>query len=642
MVLDSYKREQLRMEAVVMPKILDKIQQANDIKKIVKEDWSDLAAEIRKFLLEKVSKTGGHLSSNLGVVELTMALHLFLDFPEDKLVWDVGHQSYVHKILTGRKEGFDTLRQLDGMSGFPKSIESDTDAFNTGHSSTSISAALGMAKARDLQGKKNKVVAVIGDGALSGGMAYEALNNAARLHTNMIVVLNDNNMSISENVGGMATYLGKIRTDIRYSNLKMSVEQAMLKIPQIGETLVSKVRRSKESIKRFVVPGMLFEDMGITYLGPIDGHNVSEVLGMLQRAQLVRGPVIVHVITKKGKGYRIAERYPSAFHGVNPFQVENGKSLSPKSGISYTEVFSKKLIELAGENKKITAITAAMPSGTGLAAFKQVYPRRFIDVGIAEEHAVTFAAGMAKAGMIPVVAIYSTFMQRAYDQILHDVCIGNLPVVFILDRAGIVGNDGETHQGIFDLSFLGSIPNMTILAPKNDWELEEMLSFAVDLQRPVALRFPRGNAYQELQEYRESLEYGKSEILIKGKKVALLAVGSMVKHAVKVRELLLAEGIEATIVNVRFVKPMDETMLMELSKNHDIFVTMEENVEWGGYGQNVSGFISKMHLSVSHINISIKDMFVEHGQVYELCQRLGLDPQSIYHEIISEIESKRG
>ena len=625
-----------------MPKILDKIQQANDIKKIVKEDWSDLAAEIRKFLLEKVSKTGGHLSSNLGVVELTMALHLFLDFPEDKLVWDVGHQSYVHKILTGRKEGFDTLRQLDGMSGFPKSIESDTDAFNTGHSSTSISAALGMAKARYLQGKKNKVVAVIGDGALSGGMAYEALNNAARLHTNMIVVLNDNNMSISENVGGMATYLGKIRTDIRYSNLKMSVEQAMLKIPQIGETLVSKVRRSKESIKRFVVPGMLFEDMGITYLGPIDGHNVSEVLGMLQRAQLVRGPVIVHVITKKGKGYRIAERYPSAFHGVNPFQVENGKSLSPKSGISYTEVFSKKLIELAGENKKITAITAAMPSGTGLAAFKQVYPRRFIDVGIAEEHAVTFAAGMAKAGMIPVVAIYSTFMQRAYDQILHDVCIGNLPVVFILDRAGIVGNDGETHQGIFDLSFLGSIPNMTILAPKNDWELEEMLSFAVDLQRPVALRFPRGNAYQELQEYRESLEYGKSEILIKGKKVALLAVGSMVKHAVKVRELLLAEGIEATIVNVRFVKPMDETMLMELSKNHDIFVTMEENVEWGGYGQNVSGFISKMHLPVSHINISIKDMFVEHGQVYELCQRLGLDPQSIYHEVMSEIESKRG
>ena len=630
------------MEAVVMPKILDKIQQANDIKKIVKEDWSDLAAEIRKFLLEKVSKTGGHLSSNLGVVELTMALHLFLDFPEDKLVWDVGHQSYVHKILTGRKEGFDTLRQLDGMSGFPKSIESDTDAFNTGHSSTSISAALGMAKARDLQGKKNKVVAVIGDGALSGGMAYEALNNAARLHTNMIVVLNDNNMSISENVGGMATYLGKIRTDIRYSNLKMSVEQAMLKIPQIGETLVSKVRRSKESIKRFVVPGMLFEDMGITYLGPIDGHNVSEVLGMLQRAQLVRGPVIVHVITKKGKGYRIAERYPSAFHGVNPFQVENGKSLSPKSGISYTEVFSKKLIELASKNKKITAITAAMPSGTGLAAFKQVYPRRFIDVGIAEEHAVTFAAGMAKAGMIPVVAIYSTFMQRAYDQILHDVCIGNLPVVFILDRAGIVGNDGETHQGIFDLSFLGSIPNITILAPKNDCELEEMLSFAVDLQRPVALRFPRGTAYQELQEYREPLEYGKSEILIKGKKVALLAVGSMVKHAVKVRELLLAEGIEATIVNVRFVKPMDETMLMELSKNHDIFVTMEENVEWGGYGQNVSGFISKMHLPVSHINISIKDMFVEHGQVYELCQRLGLDPQSIYHEVMSEIESKRG
>lgn len=625
------------MEAAVMPKILDKIEQANDIKKIPKEYWSDLAAEIRKFLLEKVSKTGGHLSSNLGVVELTMALHLFLEFPKDKLVWDVGHQSYIHKILTGRKKGFDTLRQLDGMSGFPKCLESDTDAFNTGHSSTSISAALGMAKARDLQGGKNKVVAVIGDGALSGGMAYEALNNAARLHTNMIVVLNDNNMSISENVGGMATYLGKIRTDVRYSNLKMSVEQAMLKIPRIGESLVNKVRCSKESIKRFVVPGMLFEDMGITYLGPIDGHNVSEMLEMFQRAQQVRGPVIVHVITKKGKGYKIAERYPSAFHGVNPFKLENGKNLSPKDGITYTEVFSKKLIELAGKNKRITAITAAMPSGTGLLAFKQAYPRRFVDVGIAEEHAVTFAAGMAKAGMIPVVAIYSTFMQRAYDQILHDVCLGNFPVVFILDRAGIVGNDGETHQGIFDLSFLGSIPNMTILAPKNSWELEEMLSYAVDLQRPVAIRFPRGTAYQELHEYRTPLEYGKSEILMKGKKVALLAVGSMVKTAVKVRELLLTENIDATIVNVRFVKPLDETIITELSKNHDILVTMEENVEWGGYGQSVSGFISKRHLPVSHINISIEDKFVEHGQVCELCQRLEIDSQSIYNKIISKI-----
>lgn len=625
-----------------MPEILDKIVKENDIKKVAREDWDKLAAELREFLLEKVSKTGGHLSSNLGVVELTMALHLFLDFPEDKLVWDVGHQSYIHKILTGRKEGFDTLRQLDGMSGFPKCAESDTDAFNTGHSSTSISAALGMAKARDLQGKKNKVVAVIGDGALSGGMAYEALNNAARLRTNMIIVLNDNNMSISENVGGMATYLGKIRTDIRYSNLKMSVEQAMLKIPRIGEDLVAKVRRSKESIKRFVVPGMLFEDMGITYLGPIDGHNISEVLGMFERAQLVRGPVLVHVMTKKGKGYRIAERYPSAFHGVNPFKVENGKSLTPKSGISYTEIFSKKLIALAKENKRITAITAAMPSGTGLAEFKKVYPRRFVDVGIAEEHAVTFAAGMAKAGMIPVVAIYSTFMQRAYDQILHDVCLGNFPVVFVLDRAGLVGNDGETHQGIFDLSFLGNIPNMTILAPKNGWELEEMLSFAVDLQRPVALRFPRGNAYEELQESKTPLEYGKSEILVKGKEVVLLAVGSMVKTAMKLRELLLTSGIDATVVNTRFVKPLDKAMLVELSKSHSIFVTMEENVEWGGYGQNVSGCICDKNLPVTHINISIKDRFVEHGTVLELYERLGLDPQSIYDRIMSLLKEKRG
>ena len=441
-----------------MPKILDSINHANDIKKIRKEDYAQLSQEIRDFLLEKVSEKGGHLASNLGVVELTMALHLFLNFPEDQLVWDVGHQAYVHKILTGRKDGFDTLRQLDGMSGFPKCKESAADAFNTGHSSTSISAALGMARARDLLRKNNKVVAVIGDGALSGGMAFEALNNAARLKTNMIVVLNDNNMSISENVGGMATYLGKLRTDVRYTKFKTGVEQTIMKMPQIGNALMGTMRRSKESIKRLMVPGMLFEDMGITYLGPIDGHNITGIYSMLERAQRVKGTVIVHVITKKGKGYRFAEKYPSHFHGVNPFDVTTGKSKSRKAGPSYTDIFSKKLMELAKDNKRIAAITAAMPSGTGLQAFKEHFPSRFTDVGIAEEHAVTYAAGMAKAGMIPIVAIYSTFMQRAYDQILHDVCLGEFPVVFILDRAGIVGNDGETHQGIFDLSFLGSIP----------------------------------------------------------------------------------------------------------------------------------------------------------------------------------------
>ncbi len=620
-----------------MPKILDSINHANDIKKIRKEDYAQLSQEIRDFLLEKVSEKGGHLASNLGVVELTMALHLFLNFPEDQLVWDVGHQAYVHKILTGRKDGFDTLRQLDGMSGFPKCKESATDAFNTGHSSTSISAALGMARARDLLRKNNKVVAVIGDGALSGGMAFEALNNAARLKTNMIVVLNDNNMSISENVGGMATYLGKLRTDVRYTKFKTGVEQTIMKMPQIGNALMGTMRRSKESIKRLMVPGMLFEDMGITYLGPIDGHNITGIYSMLERAQRVKGTVIVHVITKKGKGYRFAEKYPSHFHGVNPFDVTTGKSKSRKTGPSYTDIFSKKLVELAKDNKRIAAITAAMPSGTGLQAFKEHFPSRFTDVGIAEEHAVTYAAGMAKAGMIPIVAIYSTFMQRAYDQILHDVCLGEFPVVFILDRAGIVGNDGETHQGIFDLSFLGSIPNLTIVAPKNAAELEKMLEFAVSFGKPFAMRFPRGTAYLGMIEQQEPLVYGKSEVLHKGSKVALLAVGSMVKHAEKVRELLQADHVDATVVNARFVKPIDEELIEELAQNHSLLVTMEENVEHGGYGQSVASFICDHNLDLRHINISVKDNFVEHGKVYELYQRLGLDPQSVYEKIIESL-----
>lgn len=620
-----------------MPKILDSINHANDIKKIRKEDYAQLSQEIRDFLLEKVSEKGGHLASNLGVVELTMALHLFLNFPEDQLVWDVGHQAYVHKILTGRKDGFDTLRQLDGMSGFPKCKESAADAFNTGHSSTSISAALGMARARDLLRKNNKVVAVIGDGALSGGMAFEALNNAARLKTNMIVVLNDNNMSISENVGGMATYLGKLRTDVRYTKFKTGVEQTIMKMPQIGNALMGTMRRSKESIKRLMVPGMLFEDMGITYLGPIDGHNITGIYSMLERAQRVKGTVIVHVITKKGKGYRFAEKYPSHFHGVNPFDVTTGKSKSRKAGPSYTDIFSKKLMELAKDNKRIAAITAAMPSGTGLQAFKEHFSSRFTDVGIAEEHAVTYAAGMAKAGMIPIVAIYSTFMQRAYDQILHDVCLGEFPVVFILDRAGIVGNDGETHQGIFDLSFLGSIPNLTIVAPKNAAELEKMLEFAVSFGKPIAMRFPRGTAYLGMIEQQEPLVYGKSEVLHEGSKVALLAVGSMVKHAEKVRELLQADHVDATVVNARFVKPIDEELIEELAQNHSLLVTMEENVEHGGYGQSVASFICDHNLDLRHINISVKDNFVEHGKVYELYQRLGLDPQSVYEKIIESL-----
>lgn len=616
-----------------MPGVLDKIEKANDIKNISPEEYGELAQEIRDFLLEKVSITGGHLASNLGVVELTMALHLFMDFPQDQLVWDVGHQAYIHKILTGRKEGFDTLRQLDGMSGFPKCKEHDADAFNTGHSSTSISAALGMARARDLQGQHNKVVAVIGDGALSGGMAFEALNNAARLRTNMIVILNDNNMSISENVGGMASYLGKLRTDTRYQNLKSNVENVVRKMPQIGDALMGTMRRSKETLKRLMVPGMLFEDMGITYLGPIDGHNIDGMLAMLKHARTVKGTVILHVITKKGKGYRYAEKFPSRFHGVNPFDLETGRSKSKKVAENYTDVFSKKLIALAKDNKKITAITAAMPSGTGLQAFKEAYPKRFMDVGIAEEHAVTYAAGMAKAGMIPVVAIYSTFMQRAYDQILHDVCLGNFPVVFILDRAGIVGSDGETHQGIFDLSFLSNIPNLAILAPKNNRELEEMLEYAIHLGKPVAIRFPRGTAYTGLQEQQAPLELGKSEVLQREKDIAILAVGSMVKHAEKVVDLLREDGLSVTLVNVRFVKPIDRELLKDLAKDHTLFVTMEENVEQGGFGQAISSYIEEVQLPVRQVNFSIKDQFVEHGKVYELYKRLGLDPQSMYGKI---------
>lgn len=624
-----------------MPNILDKINNPNDIKEIPKEEYGELAQEIRDFLLERISEHGGHLASNLGVVELTMALHIFMDFPKDQLIWDVGHQAYTHKILTGRKSGFDTLREFGGMSGFPKCKESDADAFNTGHSSTSISAALGIARARDLKAGDEKVVAVIGDGALSGGMAFEALNNAARMKTNMIIILNDNNMSISENVGGMSTYLGKLRTDARYDNLKTGVEHAILKVPQIGDAVMGSMRKVKESVKRLMVPGMLFEDMGITYLGPIDGHNIDSILTMLRRAQMVKGTALIHVVTKKGKGYRFAERFPTRFHGVNPFCIETGKGNSKKNSQSYTDIFSEELVSLAEKNDRITAITAAMPSGTGLSLFKEKFPKRFTDVGIAEEHAVTYAAGMAKMGMIPVVAIYSTFLQRAYDQILHDVCLGRLPVVFAIDRAGIVGNDGETHQGVFDISFLGNIPNLTIMAPKNAIELRKMLQFAVELGEPVAIRYPRGTAYLGLEDKMDPLKKGKAEVIFKGDTVAIMAVGSMVKHAENARELLKERGVDATVINVRFIKPFDEELVKQLAKNHKIIVTMEENMENGGFGQMISSCICHNELQVKHINISVKDQFVEHGKVYELYKMLGFDSQSVVEKIMNKLDEMR-
>ena len=485
--------------------LLDRINAVNDIKKIDPEDYPALAEEIRQFLIGHISKTGGHLGSNLGTVELTMALHLSFQLPEDKIIWDVGHQSYTHKLLTGRKDQFDNLRKFGGMSGFPKRKESSCDSFDTGHSSTSISAGLGLVKARDIQGQKNSVISVIGDGSLTGGMAYEALNNAAKLETNFIIVLNDNNMSISENVGGISKYLNNIRTANAYLDIKEGVYNTLKDIPR-GDRIVEGIRKAKSGFKQLVVPGMFFEDMGITYLGPVDGHNIPAMLRMFQEAKRVRNTVIVHVITQKGKGFEPAERHPARFHGAEPFDTETGIPLNPRTTANYTDIFSTVMCKLGARNEKVVAITAAMPDGTGLKRFRNMYPDRFFDVGIAEEHAVTFAAGLAVGGLKPVVAIYSSFLQRAYDQIIHDVCIQNLPVVFAVDRAGIVGSDGETHQGIFDLSYLSSIPNMHVMAPKNKWELSDMMKYALSLNAPVAIRYPRGEAYAGLKEFRAPIE----------------------------------------------------------------------------------------------------------------------------------------
>jgi 1-deoxy-D-xylulose-5-phosphate synthase len=616
---------------------LDNINQANDIKKIKAQDYDKLAEEIRGFLIQNVSKTGGHLASNLGVVELTIALHLFLGFPQDKLVWDVGHQAYTHKLLTGRKDLFATLRQMDGLSGFPKREESICDSFDTGHSSTAVSAALGLVKARDLSGDTNKVVAVLGDGALTGGMAFEAINNAGRLKTNLIIVLNDNNMSISENVGGLANYLAKLRTSSKYTGFKENMELTLNHLPGVGKALVDKLKRSKDAIKYFMLPSMFFEDMGLTYIGPIDGHNISQMLTALQTAARAKKAVVVHVLTKKGKGYHFAEKYPSRFHGVEPFDITNGQPIRKEREISYTKVFSDAMLRLAAEDNKVLAITAAMPYGTGLSEFKRQYPDRFFDVGIAEEHAVTFAAGLAMGGYKPVVAVYSTFLQRAYDQILHDVCINNLPVVFALDRAGITGRDGKTHQGTFDLSYLSHIPNLTVLAPKNRYELEDMLRYAVGLNSPVAIRYPKGDAYSGLQEFKAPIEYGKSEILWEGSGIAILAVGSMVKTGQEVAQALKADGREITLVNVRFVSPIDKEIIDKMVQKHVLLVTLEENVKNGGFGQKVADYLfetKRQHVKL--LNIAVPDIFIEHGGVSELQKRFGLDAESILKRIREE------
>ena len=616
--------------------ILNNITSPADLKGLSYDTLGVLCAALREFIVDSVSQTGGHLASNLGIVELAVALEREFDSSRDRIIYDVGHQCYVHKILTGRRDRFSTLRQYGGLSGFMKPEESITDPCITGHASDSVSVALGMAHARTLRNQKYHVVAVIGDGALTGGMAYEALNNAGRLKTNFIIVLNDNNMSISENVGGMSRYLNNLRADEGYNLLKKNVAGTLSRIPMIGSDLVGTLLRTKNSIKQLLIPGMWFENMGITYLGPVDGHDIKGLIRIFSEAKKINRAVLIHVITKKGKGYRPAEKNPSAFHGVEPFDIETGKPLRKKEHPGYTDVFSREICRLAAENPKIVAVTAAMPDGTGLKRFSKEYPDRFFDVGIAEEHAVTSAAGMAAAGLKPVVAVYSSFLQRAYDQVIHDVCIQNLPVVFCVDRAGLVGSDGETHQGIFDLTFLSSVPNMSVMAPKNRWELEKMLQFAISYDGPIAIRYPRGEAYRGLKEFLAPVEYGVSEMLYEERGTALLAVGSMVSTAEHIREKLKSAGQPCTLVNGRFVKPMDTDVIDHLAGTHHTIVTLEENVLRGGYGERVTDYVQKHYPQIKVVNIALPDAYVEHGNVSVLRNELGIDSDSILAQLKRE------
>lgn len=621
--------------------MLEKIQKPNDIKKIPADQLPALAEEIRKFIIESLSKIGGHLASNLGVVELTIAMHRVFDLPKDKLIWDVGHQSYTHKILTGRKDGFETLRREGGISGFPKRSESDCDVFDTGHSSTSISAGVGYVRARELKKENYSVVSIIGDGALTGGMAYEALNNAASLKSNFIIVLNDNEMSITENVGGMSSYLSGLRTASAYTGFKMDVTKALNRIPGIGPGMVDAMRKTKSSIKQIIIPGMLFEDMGLTYLGPVDGHNIPQLIKTFQEAKRFEGPILVHVLTQKGRGYEPAMRHPARFHGAGPFDVKTGLPVG-KSNPTYTDVFSTVMRKMGDRRKDVAAVTAAMMTGVGLKRFSNMFPDRCFDVGIAEEHAVTFAAALSLGGITPVVAIYSSFLQRAYDQIMHDVCMQNLHVVFAIDRAGLVGYDGETHHGIFDLSYLGSMPNMTILAPKNLWELSDMIKFAVDYDGPIAVRYPRGEAYTGLKEFRAPICLGKSEVIHEGSRVALLAVGSMVKMAEEVQKQLKERmDMDAALVNARFVKPIDEELLRSFADTYELVVTLEENVKDGGFGERVLAFAEEEDLPFGVEIIALPDRFIPHGSVSYQMKQVGFTPEDICGRI-EEYYRKQG
>ncbi len=637
--------------------LLSTIEKENDIKNIAPEDYRRLAKEIRVRLVKSISRTGGHLASNLGAVELTIALHLFLDFPKDKLIWDVGHQAYVHKLLTGRNKQFGSLRKLDGLSGFPKVSENPADTFNTGHSSTSLSVALGMAKARDLHGGDEKVVAVIGDGALSGGMAFEALNNAEPLKSNLIIVLNDNKMSISKNVGGMSNYLGKMRTNPKYNNLKINIEERLDKIPNAGVSMAETIKNAKNSLKHLLVPGMLFEEMGIIYVGPIDGHNIKDMVEAFNAAARIKNrPVLVHVVTKKGKGYLPAENHPSAFHGVGTFNPKTGE-ITEKSERTYTDVFGDWMLKKGKQCEDIVSVCAAMPDGTGVRRFAEKFPERFFDVGIAEEHAVTFAAGLATGGLRPVVSIYSTFLQRAYDQLIHDICLNHLPVIFAVDRSGIVGRDGDTHQGIFDISYLTSIPNMTVLSPMDEKELEMCLDFAYEWDGPVAIRYPRGGVYRfaGTEGAYASLEMGRGTILMaQGKLIkqsgtvgsihgdaVLFAVGNMVKTALETASLLKEKGIDCTVVNMRFVKPFDEELMRQLVPAHSMTITLEDNEKIGGFGQQAEAMLMEEGIMPEKfIPVCIGDCFVEHGSPEELYERLEMDAERIAEKITDQLEKE--
>ncbi|SEF82484.1 1-deoxy-D-xylulose-5-phosphate synthase [Caloramator fervidus] len=616
--------------------IIEKVNYPKDIKNLSLKELNILAQEIRDFLIEKVSKTGGHLASNLGVVELTLALHKVFDLPKDKIIWDVGHQCYTHKILTGRKDKFDTLRMYGGLSGFTTRKESEYDVFGAGHSSTSISAALGIAKARDLKKEKFNVVAVIGDGALTGGMALEALNDAGVSKTNLIVVLNDNEMSISKNVGSLAMYLSKIRTSPKYLHLRHDIEVLVKKIPALGDNIYKSIEKIKEGVKHLVIPGMLFEELGFTYLGPIDGHNMQNLIDVFQRAKNMEGPILIHVVTKKGKGYLYAEDKPDVYHGVGPFEIETGNSFF-KSYTTYSKVLGEELVDLASKDKRIVAITAAMADGTGLKKFSQIFKDRFFDVGIAEQHAATFAAGLATQGFKPVFAVYSTFLQRAYDQVIHDICLQDLPVVLAIDRAGVVGEDGETHQGVFDISFLRIIPNLVILSPKDIAEFRMMIRWAINYDKPVALRYPRGGDFDvDFMKYDE-INLGKWEKLISGKGVCIIATGRLTQNAMLVSNKLKKNGIDATLINARFIKPLDYSMLDEVFNEHDFIFTVEDNYIAGGFGSAILEYAAKRNYKGKIYLCGYPDEFIPHGNIALLYKKYNLDVEGLYNTILKEI-----